>query len=220
MPQQLADQAVQQHGDAHQKHQRPHREDQPNGLHREGRNAVHGKGDHLLQRILRLPRKALPAGVGHGVALEAHQRDNAPQEKIHLAELLQRLHRPAAHQPIIRMVIHDIHAHGLHEPIKALRRHALEGRVRLALGAHAVHHLAPAAVFFQHCVHGVDVVLQVRVHGNNHVRVLRRLGQPRQQRILVPAVAAQLHAGKHGRVLLMQPRNDLPCAILGTVIDE
>ena len=55
----------------------------------------------------------------------------------------------------------------------------------------------------------------------DHVaRMLGCLDQPRQQRILVPTVAAQLHAGKHGRVLLMQPRNDLPCAILGAVIDE
>ena len=118
------------------------------------------------------------------------------------------------------MVEHDIHAQRLHHLVKALGREALEERVGLALAAHAVNDLIALVIIVHHLVNGVDIVLQVRVHRDNHIRIVHSGQQARQQRVLMAAVAGEVHAGKHLRLLLVQLADNRPGVVAGAVVDK
>ena len=157
--------------------------------------------------------------VVHAAAAVAHQRYQPPQEQIDLRELCQPLHRPAAEQPVIGVVIHALRAQTGHQPVKELRRGALEQRIRFAAGAHAIHHIAAGFVFGQHGVHGMDVVLSVTVQADRHIRLRHRLKEPGQQGILVPPVAGKPHPA-HRRLCLRHGADGLPGAVAAAVVHK
>ena len=118
------------------------------------------------------------------------------------------------------MVEHDIYAQCLHDLIEALGGKALEEGIRIALAAHAVHDIVALVIVIDHLIHRVDIVLKVCVHGDDHVRVIDRSQQTRQQRVLMAAVAGKVDAGEHIRFLLVKLADDLPGIIAGAVVDE
>ena len=118
------------------------------------------------------------------------------------------------------MVEHNIHAQRLHHLVKALSRKALEERVGFALAAHAVNDLIALVIIVHHLIDGVDVVLQVRIHRDDHVRIVDGGQQAGQQRVLMAAVAGEVHAGKHLRFLLVQLADDRPGVVAGAVVDK
>ena len=47
-------------------------------------------------------------------------------------------------------------------------------------------------IVIDHLIYRVDIVLKVCIHGDNHIRVIHRSQQTRQQRVLMTAVAGRL----------------------------
>ena len=117
------------------------------------------------------------------------------------------------------MIEHHIRPQRLHHFVKTLGGGSFEPGVRLALGAHAVHHVHARQVFVDHRVHGVDVVLAVAVDGNGHVGQVLGGHQARQQSVLMAAVAGKADSPVM-LVRFSQASDDVPGLILGTVVDE
>ena len=151
--------------------------------------------------------------------MKADQGRQPAQEQIDLAKLRKRLQRPRAHEAVIRVVIGDIHAQRLHQAIEHQRRAALEGGIGIAPVAHAIDHIASFPVLFDKAVHGIHIVLQIRIHRNGHVAAAPRGHQPGQQRVLVAPVAAELDPLKQ-RVFLVQGADQLPGAVAAAVIHQ
>ena len=217
MPGDPRDQRVQQH---HQRNEENHDAcigDQPKGLDGEAGDAVDGKGQHFFEGIFAFSGEALAALVKHGVALEAYHGRQSPQEQIDLLELGQRVQGPVAHQPVVRVVEDDVHPHAAHQPVEHQRSFPLEEGVLFPFAAHTVDDFAALAVLLDELVHGVHVVLQIRIHGNADVAAVPGRHQPGQQRVLVAPVPAQLHALEQG-IFLVQAGNQLPCAVLAAVV--
>ena len=164
-------------------------------------------------------RNAFGALVVYAGAAVAHQRHKATQEQVHFPELGQALQRAFAQQTVIGVIEHHIRSQRLHHFVKALGGGSFEPGVRLALGAHAVHHVHARQVFVDHRVHGVDVVLAVAVDGNGHVGQVLGGHQARQQSVLMAAVAGKADAPVV-LVRFSQASDDVPGLILGTVVDE
>lgn len=193
--------------------------DEAQRLYRKAGDAVEGKGKHFLQRVMAFTRNAFGALVVYAGAAVAHQRHKAAQEQVHFPELGQALQRAFAQQTVIGVIEHHIRSQRLHHFVKALGGGSFEPGVRLALGAHAVHHVHARQVFVDHRVHGVDVVLAVAVDGNGHVGQVLGGHQARQQSVLMAAVAGKADAPVM-LVRFSQASDDVPGLILGTVVDE
>ena len=185
----LGDERIKQHHQADQKNHHAGGKHQADGLDRKRSDAVCGKCDHLFERIFALPRKALRALVGDGRPPVSDLGHNAPQKKIHFRKLCQALHGTAAHQPVIGMIEDDIHPQRLHDLVKSLGRKALEEGIRIPLAAHAVNDVVSLVIGIHHRINGVDIILQVRIHGDHHIRVADCGEHPRQQSILMPPVS-------------------------------
>ena len=117
------------------------------------------------------------------------------------------------------MVVDRLRSHLVHQPVKALRGKALEEGIRLTAAPDAVYHVEPLVVFCDHLVDRVDIVLQVRVHGDHHVRIASNRHKAGQKRVLVPAVSGQVDAGKQ-RILFVELFDDAPGSVRGAVIDK
>lgn len=107
---QLGNQRPDERDDARHEDHEADRQDQADGLYAEGRDAVERKGEHLLERVLALARKALRALVFYRRPRVADLRHDAAQKQIDLLELRKALHRAPGHQAVVRMVEHDVHA--------------------------------------------------------------------------------------------------------------
>ena len=166
-----------------------------------------------------LASHALVALVVHGGRLEPNEGDHTAQEEVDLLELCEAVERAGAHQAVVGVVVDALHAQAAHEPVEALRGGALEGRVGVAPGAHAVHHVAAVQVGVHHGAHRRYVVLPVAVDGDGRVAAAPRLHEAAEQGVLVAAVARQAHAPK-GRVPRGQPADDLPGAVRRAVVHK
>ena len=124
--------------------------DEADGPHRQARDAVDGERHHLGERVVGLARHALVALVVDGRAPEAHERHHAAQEQVDLAEPRERLQGVLRHEAVVGVVVDALHAHGPQQAVEALGGGALEGRVGLAGGAHAVDHVAAVEVGVDH----------------------------------------------------------------------
>ena len=117
------------------------------------------------------------------------------------------------------MIADYLHAQQGHHPVEALAGYALEGGVGGARGAHAVDYVVPRVVLVQEAVYRLYVVLQVGVHRYDHIGVLAGRHQPGQQRVLMPAVAAELYAAEQG-VGLSGLLYQLPGAVARAVVHQ
>ena len=114
------------------------------------------------------PANRSPARTTAGAGI-AHQRHDPPKEKVDL------LNSPDPPGPggaggSQRGCIPP-GPQGAHHPVKALCGEAFEKGIRSGGNPDAVHHVAPLGVFVQHAVDGVNVVLEVGVHGYGGVAV-------------------------------------------------
>ena len=169
-----ADDGVDQHEDADGKDEEAQAGNVADGLDGQGCDALHGEGEHLFQGVFALAGEPLPPLVLHGAGAVADHGHDAPQEQVDLPELGQPLQRPPGHEAVVGVVEHRLRPHEIHHPIEPLGGEALEEGVLFPGGAHAVDHVAPGVVLLHHGVHRVDVVLQIRVHGDGHVAPIRR----------------------------------------------
>ena len=117
------------------------------------------------------------------------------------------------------MIIHHVRAERAQQAVIPLRGSALEGRVLLPAGAHAVDDIIPVLKGREHGVDGINVVLQIGIHGDDAVGAIAQRHQTAQQRILVTAIAREADAGKD-RILRVQTGNELPGGVLRTVVDK
>ena len=210
---------IDEHGDADQKHHGADARDEPQRRDRQRRHALPRKREHLAQRVLAFAREALAALVIHDCARVAHERHEPAQEQIDFFILRECVERAAAHEPVVGVIIHHVRAERTQQAVIPLRGGALEGRVLLPAGAHAVDNIIAAGKGREHGVDGINVVLQIGVHGNDAVGAIPQRHQAAQQRVLVAAVARQADTGK-GRIARMQVGNELPGGILRAVVDE
>ena len=164
-------------------------------------------------------RNALVALVRDAGGLEPDQRNHPAQIQVYFTEFRQFLQGTAGNQAIIRVIKHNLRAHCAEQLVEAFRREALEERVGITLGAHAVDDFAAVKVRIHHRVHGVDIVLPVAVDADGDVAAVFRLHQPCPDRPLVPSVAA-LRNALEARVFRGQRRDNLPRLVLAAVVDE
>ena len=67
------------------------------------------------------------------------------------------------------MVEHGIGTQKAHHTIETFCGKALEERIFLAGGTDTVDNIATFVVLVHHRVNRINVILQIRVHGNNHI---------------------------------------------------
>ena len=125
----------------------------------------------------------------------------------------QPLHRSFTHEAKIRMVIDRLHTHPSEQLVEALRRTLFKEGVLLSVVADAIDNVCAVAVLIDHRVDGLNIILQIRVHRDRHIRVVRYGQQTAQQRILVSPVSRKLDSRKY-RVALVQFFNQRPCPVL------
>lgn len=149
------------------------------GLHRERRDAIDGKIEHLRERILRFACEAFGAVVIDLGRRVAHEWNEAADEEVALAVFQQMLHGTAAHQAEVGMVINGFGTHRAHHAVEGQRGGALEPGVGLALAAHAIDDVCALAPLVHHFGYGLHIVLEVGVDGHHHVGPVLGHGQPR-----------------------------------------
>ena len=215
----IAHEKIDEHGNADKEHHNADARDEPQRRHRQRRHALPREREHLAQRVLALAGKALAALVVYDRARIADKRHEPAQEQVHFFVLRERVERAAAHEPVVGVVIHHVRAECAQQTVIALRTGALERRVLLTAGAHAVDDVIPVPKGREHGVDGIDIVLQVGVHGDDAVGAIAQRHQSAQQRVLVAAVAREPDAGKD-RVLRVQVGDDLPRLVPRTVVDH
>ena len=157
--------------------------------------------------------------VIHVIAPIPDQGNDSPQKEIDLLIVAQRLEGAAAHQPVIRVVIHHVHSKHFHHFVKAARGGALEKAVGIPLVPDAVNDVAPFFEFGQEAVQGVDIVLQVRIQADRAVGLLLRRHQAGEQSVLMPPVMRELEA-RAQRVFLAEAADQLPSLVLAAVIHQ
>ena len=157
--------------------------------------------------------------IEHVIAAVADERHHAAQEQVHLAVFGQRVERAAAHEPVVRVVVHEFHAQQLHEAVKPLRRGALEERVRFAAAAHAVDDVAAFEEFLHELRQHGDVVLQIGVQADGAVRARAGFHEPGEQGVLMAAVVRQLQPA-HKRVFARKRLDETPRAVAAAVVHK
>ena len=117
------------------------------------------------------------------------------------------------------MVIDGFDPEAAHQVVEGERGGPLEPGIRLPLFPHAIDDVVSFQVLPDHLGDDMDVVLQVRVDGNDDVaQFLGRL-QTGHQRVLVAHIAREVHSADI-LVLRMEALDDRPGPVLGTVIDQ
>ena len=117
------------------------------------------------------------------------------------------------------MVVDKIHPHGLHEAVIALGGEPLKEGILRSGGANTINDFAALLIFIQHPIYRINVILQIRIHGDDHIAVPCCLFHAGQQSVLMATVAAQLNAGE-GFILPVECGNDFPCAVGRTIVHE
>ena len=117
------------------------------------------------------------------------------------------------------MVVYRINSQSLHHLIKKLRSGALEKCVRLTLISDSVYYIVSFIVFVHHLVNGIDIILKIGIHGNDHIGIFLSDHKPCKQRVLMTAVPAQVYAVKQP-VLIMQRLDYAPRGIPGAIVDK
>ena len=188
-------------------------------LHAEAGDAVQGKGEHLFQRVFGFPREPLLPVVIDIVAAVADQRHNAPQEEVCLPVFRKGLQGPPAHQAVVRVVEHHVHAQDFHHLVEALGGGALEPGVGVPFVAHAVYHVAALQVFLHKLVQHAGVVLQVGVQADGAVAGFPGGHQAAEQGVLMAPVVGQLYP-LHIGIFLMKPGNEGPGGVPAAVVHQ
>ena len=110
--------------------------------------------------------------VFHDNRTEPDHGYDAAQEKIHFFILRQGVQRPAAHQPVISMIICQIHTHFSHKSIEKQRGIPLEKRISLTGAADAVNHLGSLFIFLHKPINRINIILKIGIHGNDSIGFL------------------------------------------------
>ena len=74
-------------------------------------------------------------------------------------------------------------------------------------------------MFLEHEINRVDIVLQIGIHADGHIRMRQHGHQSREQGILMPLVVREIDARKE-RAALRAPTDQLPRIVTATVVDE
>ena len=117
------------------------------------------------------------------------------------------------------MIKYRVGSHGIHNFVEALGRCLLKKRVLGTAASHPVNNVDSLQVLFNHLIHGINVILQIRIHGNNHVRIILCRHQSGKKSILMPPVSAEINSAVK-RILLVKRSDYLPCPICGTVVHK
>lgn len=104
-----------------------------------------------------------------------------------------------------------------HQFVKHLSGIALKGRIGFAAGAHATDHICAILIRFQETIHGIDVILQIRIDGDHTIASIRRQSHARPQCIHMARIVSQFYPFKPG-ILLVQRCNNFPGLVLTAII--
>lgn len=100
-------------------------------------------------------------------------------------------------------------------------RSPFERGIGVTIVADAEHDFGAVAVFLDHLVDGVGIILKVGVHRDAHIRAdVQSLHKTGVQRVLMPFVMGEFDAVHRIRILIVKSFDDVPGCILGTVVDE
>ena len=149
---------------------------------------------------------------------QADEPHDAAQEQIHFVVLTQDLHRAAAHQAIVGMVVDHVDAEPAHQPVESGGGHSLQTAVAVTPGAHSVDDVIALLVVVQHLRNHAQIVLQIGIQADHYIA--GRSGQPCEQRVLVSDVARQQQAGDPARMRSRELLDQRPGAIGAAVVDQ
>ena len=150
---------------------------------------------------------------------EADHGHDSAQEQVDLGILCKRHERPPIHQTEISMVEHDIRAKCAHRPVERLRRKALEEGIRRAVLSHTIDDIRPRRILFQHRIDRIDVILQICIEADRHIRMGEHRHKPCEQCILMSLVVREVDPGKKGAPPCTV-HDQLPCPVTAAVIDK
>ena len=85
--------------------------------------------------------------------------------------------------------------------------------------AHTVDDVRPRRMLFEHRIDCIDIVLQICVHADRHIRIWKNGHEAREQGILMSLVVREIDAGKE-RTLFRARRDQLPCAVAAAIVDK
>jgi len=110
------------------------------------------------------------------------------------------------------MVPDDVCAHRMHQPIKCLGGHPFEQAVGIPGAAHAKHNVHALGIAAQKLIHGIDILLQIRVNGDCAICIILGIQHAGQQRVLMAAVGGQGQE-THACIPLAQSDQPIPRGI-------
>lgn len=166
-----------------------------------------------------LTREALAALVGDAGALEADEREHAAQEDVDFMEVREMTEHARTHEAVVRVIVDDLGAHEVQKFVEALRRRALEPRIRRTARPHAVDDFGTTLICIDHALHRRDVILPVAIDGNRDVRLFLCFHKAGEDSILMAAVPTLRDADKM-RVFHCELFYDFPCPVAAAIVDE
>ena len=122
------------------------------------------------------------------------------------------------HQPEIGMVIDRLHAHCIHEPVKALGSRTLKKSVGVAFAAYPVDDVTTGIEFFHHLGNGIDVILEIGIDRHGDIGIVKRGHQSGHQSVLMAHIAGKFQAS-HVRIALTIGFDEAPSVVTRAVVD-
>ena len=118
-PHEIRNQGVKQAEDTQDRDQDPEVGDELERFDTERGDAIQGKGKSSFSAGIWIPPRNARAGRNTRNRSDTRSGgDDAPQKEIDLLIVAQRLEGAAAHQPVIRVVIHHVHSKHFHHFVK------------------------------------------------------------------------------------------------------
>ena len=115
------------------------------------------------------------------------------------------------------MVINGFHSHPALQFVESRSGKTFQQRVDLAGDLHSVHHIVTGCISINHFLYRIQVILQIRINGNNSVTPVFGSHHPCHDSTLVTYVPRQIHSF-HVRIFLMQLLDNVPRTVLATII--
>ena len=188
------------------------------GLYGERRDAVDGEVEHLRQGIFTLAGKAAHTIVVHLCRVVAQQGHDAAKEEVALVVAQQLFDSPAAHQPIVGMVVHRLRSEALHQPVEQLGCRTLEEGVFAPLPTHPVDNLFLLGVVqVDHLLDDRRVVLQVGIDADKQVVALKGRLHSCHESVLMTGIMGQTDT-THPAVGSMEVFDDAPRAVCRPIV--
>ena len=128
---------------------------------------------------------------------------------------MQFAHGTSTHQAIIRVIRDSADTEPTTQLVEALRRGALEPRIRLPAVTTTIDNITPLAIATHHVTDLLLIILQIGI--DTHISIRRSRKEPRQHGPLMSEVAGKVHPAVQ-RILLHQPVDNFPSCIRAAIV--